>query len=167
MGISEKIIRAETSDDLRHHEYDCAVDTLGAVGMAAASIHPAYLALFRLKFENDLASRDTVKQIFMVWTRNAMMRHRIAPASAGRIAHQVLQKWLFDVCQKCAGTGHPKIDGTPSLSAKACFSCGGTGKQPIHGAPDMRDVFADVIEHAEIAIASVLKNTKKRLNYVD
>ena len=167
MGIAEKIIRAETSDDLRHHEYDCAVDTLGAVGMAAASIHPAYLAIYRLKYENDLASRETVKQIFMVWAHNSMLRRQIESVNVPRIAAQAMQKWLFDVCQTCSGTGHPKMLGTPSLSAKPCGSCGGSGRQIMRGSPDMMDIFSDILDNADIAVATVLKHTKRKLKDID
>lgn len=163
MGMADRITRAELSDDLRHHEHDCAVDVLGAVGMAAASINPAYLAIYRLKYNNDIASRDTVKQIFSVWARNSMMRRNISPASAGRVGFQAMQKWLFDTCQTCTGTGHPVIAGTPSLSAKPCASCGGTGKAQLQCAPDLRDVFLDVIDNAEAAVASVLRNAKNKL----
>ena len=165
MGIAEKISRAELSDDLKHHEHDCAVDVLGAVGMATARINPAYLAVYRLKYNNDLASRDTVKQVFITWAHNAMSRRRMPVSGASRVAAQALQSWLFDVCPTCGGTGHPKIVGTPSLSAKICFSCDGSGKQKIRGAPDMRDVIQDILDNANIAVATVLKNTKIKLQY--
>lgn len=163
MGIAEKISRSELSDDLRHHEHDCAVDVLGAVGMGAASINPAYLAIYRLKYNNDRESMDTVKQTFIVWARNSMIRRKIDAGSAPRIAAQALQKWLFDVCQKCGGTGYPKITGTPSLSAKKCHACGGSGKVPLHAGPEISEVFRDVFDRAEIAVSMVLNTTRERL----
>lgn len=163
MAMAERITRAELSDDLRHYEYDCSVDVLAAVGMATASINPAYLAIYRLKFNNDVASKDTVKQVFTVWAYNSMSRRGMPTQSATRVAAQAMQKWLFDVCQVCGGTGYPVIIGTPSLSAKPCPSCGGSGRQRLHASPDMKDVIQDIFEHAEIAVASVLRNTKKRL----
>ncbi len=163
MGISERIIRAELSDDLRHHECDCDIDVLGAVGMAAASINPAYLALYRLKYSNDIASYGAVKQVFTIWAFNSMMRRQMPTRSAARVAAQALQKWLFDVCQACKGTGHPVIVGTPSLSKKICPSCSGTGRQKLHASQDMNDVILDIFERAEIAVATILTASKKRL----
>ena len=154
MGILDMVARAEVSSDLKHKEHDCAVDVLGAVGLAA--IHdPGMLAIYRVKYLSDLADLPQAKSTFILWARRAMIRRGVNPAGASRLGVQILMAWIGDVCQPCQGRGYPKSEDAPMLSAKPCTRCGGSGKNPIKGHGAEREAILDVIERAEDAIHGI------------
>lgn len=151
MAILDLVAKAETSKDLSHREYGCAVDVLGAVGMSA--IHdPGMLAIYRVKYLADLADLQKAKSTFILWARRAMIRRGVNPAKASRLGVQILIEWIGDVCQHCQGRGYPKIDDAPMLSIKPCDKCGGSGKNPIKGHGADREVILDVMERADDSI---------------
>lgn len=154
MPILDLLAKAETSSDLRHHEYFCSIDVVGAAGMAAIN-DPGHMALYRLKYLSDNASIALAKSTFIIWTRKAMMRRGVDPSTASRVGVQTLMKWLGDVCPTCHGLGYPLLEGTPSLSSKPCGHCKGTGRTPIRGHGDLNEAIKDVLERAEDAINSI------------
>lgn len=154
MAILDLVARAEVSSDLSHHEYFCPIDVIGAVGLAA--IHePGALAIYRVKYLSDTADIALAKSTFILWARRAMIRRGVNPASASRVGVQTLIAWINDVCASCHGLGHPLLDGTPSLSSKACEHCNGTGKTPIRSHGDIGDAIRDTLERADDAVHAI------------
>ena len=149
MTILDRVASAETSKNLAHKREFCDVDVIGAVGMAAIQ-NPEHLAIWRVKYLNDIADIPAAKRIFILWARRAMMRRGVNPAGASRLGVQTLTQWLDEVCNACDGQKYLRIEKTPSLSAKACPKCQGTGKNPIKSdsAATLEVVF-DVIERAD------------------
>src|SRR3970040_1829842 len=130
MSALDMLARAETSSDLQHHEYQCAVDVLGAVGMA--TVHtPNSMALYRLKYLNDAKQMTICKGIFARWAYRAMQNRKVDPQGASRVGVQALTAWIGDVCHVCQGRKHKVIAGTPTLSDKPCGACKGTGVNQI------------------------------------
>ena len=161
MAILDMVASAEMSSDLSHKEHQCAIDIVGAVGMAAIQ-NPEHLAIWRVKYLNDIADIPAAKRIFILWARRAMMRRGVIQAGASRLGVQTLMQWLDDVCQGCNGLKFAVTEGTPTLSTKQCTKCQGTGKNPIKAdsAATLEVVF-DVIERAD-GIMFELQNRIKR-----
>lgn len=162
MGVLDMLARAETSSDLQHHEYDCAVDVLGATGMATARDFVS-LSLYRLKYLNDTAEIEQCKATFIRWAYRSMQNRKIDPKGASRIGVQALTAWIGDVCNVCQGRKYKRIEGSPALSDRPCDCCGGTGKNQIRAHGDMRDVMLDVAERADAAILALNRGVDDRL----
>ena len=136
MAVLDMVCRAEVSRDLSHREHYCAVDTLGAVGLAAINDNGA-MAAFRVKYLNDFASIDSAKQAFILWARRSMIRRGMNPSGASRLGTKTLMQWMDDKCASCNGLGYPVIDGSPTLSSKPCPKCKGSGSNYIEGHGDI------------------------------
>lgn len=154
MSALDMLTRAEQSSDLQHHDYQCAVDVLGAVGMATVN-EPTHMALYRLKYLNDAGQVEICKAVFIRWSYRAMQNRKMEPSGASRVGVQALTAWIGDVCHACQGRKYEVIGGTPTLSGKACCSCGGTGKNRIRGHGDIAEVMRDVAERADSAITAL------------
>lgn len=154
MSALDMLARAETSSDLQHHDYQCAVDVLGAVGMA--TLHsPDAMIIYRLKYLNDAKQMSASKAIFIRWAYRAMQNRKQEPKGASRVGVQALTAWIGDVCHVCQGRKHKVIDGTPTLSDKPCGACKGTGKNEIRESGDIAEVMRDVAERADSAILAL------------
>jgi len=174
MSTLDLLARAESSSDLKHHDYDCHVDVLGAAGMAAAS-NFAHMALFRIKYGQDHTEIDSAKRLFVMWARKAMINRGLdatgtmaAPGkpqspSASRVGVQALMAWVNDVCPSCNGLGHHVVLGTPTLSSKPCGSCGGTGRNRIKQHGDVGEVMKDLMERADSAVITIQIGIKNKL----
>ena len=161
--ILDRIASAETSSDLSHKPHNCAVDVLGAVGMAAIQ-NPAHLAVYRVKYLNDLADIAPAKRIFILWARRSMVRRKIVADCAGRLGTQIFTQWVNDTCSTCQGRKYPIIDGTPTLSIKPCSACSGTGKTPIKAqSAETLEVCFDVIERADAVILTIQRMIREKL----
>lgn len=152
MGVLELWLAAESSADLQHHEKDCHVDVLGAVGMA--SVCDGHTAIYRLKYMNDPRSLDEATAQFVYWTRKTLVQRRIRmnPTIFGK---KILLSWLDDVCRTCGGRGHEVSIKEIVGNYKECRSCGGTGKTRMQGSKDETVVFADVVERADAAVENL------------
>ena len=162
MSVLDRLARAETSSDLQHHDYDCAVDVLGATGMATAGDFVS-LSLYRLKYLNDTAQIEQAKAVFIRWAYRSMQNRKIDPKGASRIGVQALTAWIGDVCGGCQGRKFKRIEGSPALSDRPCDCCGGSGKNQIRAHGDIRDVMLDVAERADAAIMTLQRGVDDRL----
>lgn len=162
MSALDMLARAETSSDLQHHEYDCHVDVLGAVGMAS-SHEPTSMALYRLKYLNDTGEIEMCKSIFIRWSYRAMQNRKQDPKGASRIGVQALTAWIGDVCNVCSGRKFQLIEGTPALSNKQCPHCKGSGKNQIREHGEIAEVMRDVAERADAAILSLQRGVDYKL----
>jgi hypothetical protein len=162
MSVLDMLARAEVSSDLQHHSNHCAVDVLGAAGMASVS-NPAYMALFRVKFLNDASELSTAKSIFIRWARRAMVSRGLVADQASRIGSQALMKWLYDVCPACTGLGYQAIPGCPTLSDTPCINCGGTGKPPNDGKAKPSEVFRDIHDRADSVVRAIQGGIENKL----
>lgn len=153
MGVLEQLARAEVSSDLTHRERFCDVDVLGAAGMAGINIR--HICAFRLKFLNDTTELDSAKRLFAEWARSAMRRRGVDTSGASRMGVQALTYWLDPLCTGCGGLKFEAIEGAPTLSDRPCKCCGGSGRKPIkrHGAEG--EVFRDLLDRADAAVATV------------
>lgn len=154
MSALDMLASAETSSDLQHHDYQCAVDVLGAAGLASIR-SPSGMILYRLKYLNEAGQIENGKAIFIRWAYRAMQNRKQDPKGASRIGVQALTAWLGDVCNVCNGLGHQVVAGTQTLSDKACGSCGGTGKNRIKASGEIAEVMLDVAERADAAILTL------------
>jgi len=167
MGVLDRLASAEVSSDLQHHEHTCDVDVLGAAGLAAIK-HPGHMSLFRVKILNDAAELAAAKSLFIRWARVSMTNRMRAgstlnPEKASRVGVQALSAWLNDVCGKCKGVKFVVKDGTPYLSDKQCPHCQGTGREPIRQRGEMLDVFKELMERADTAVAWIHTGIEKKL----
>ena len=161
--ILDRIASAETSSDLSHKPHNCDADVLGAVGMAAIQ-NPAHLAVYRVKYLNDMADILPAKRVFILWARKAMVNRKINTDGASRLGTQLLFGWIYDTCQACKGLKYPIIEGTPTLSIKPCQACNGTGKTPIKAqSAEVLEVCFDVIERADAVILTIQRMIKEKL----
>ena len=161
MSVLDRLARAETSSDLRHHPEPCHVDVLKAAGIAAMHA-PIHLALFRLKYLNDMAEIAACKAIFTRWAYKAMVNRHIDPQGASRIGSQTLQAWVDDTCPQCHGQKYEVPEGAAALTAKICPKCKGLGKRIIQDGP-IGETIKDVMERADDAISSVRGMVEDRL----
>ena len=161
--ILDRIASAETSSDLSHKPHNCAVDVLGAVGMAAIQ-NPAHLAVYRVKYLYDMADIPPAKRVFILWARKAMMNRKLIADGASRLGTQILAQWINDTCPTCNGLKYPIIDGTPTLAIKPCSVCSGTGKTPIKAqSAEALEVCFDVIERADAVILTIQRMIREKL----
>ena len=163
MAILDMVAGAETSSDLRHKEHQCAIDIVGAVGMAAIQ-NSEHLAIWRVKYLNDIADIPAAKRIFILWARRSMMRRDVDASGASRLGTQTLTAWINDVCQTCNGLKFMITEGTPILSTKVCQKCQGTGKNPVKAdSVTNLDIMFELIERADAAIYSAQGKIKTKL----
>lgn len=162
MGVLDRLARAEVSSDLAHHEYDCAVDVLGAAGMAAAA-HFHNISLFRLKYLQDTGELAQAKKIFIRWAYRAMANRGLDPSKASRVGVQALTHWIDDICPCCHGLKHQIIPGSPTLSDMACKPCNGTGRKPVPITGDLGEVFKDVGERADSACLTIRRGLAEKM----
>ena len=158
----DRLARAETSSDLRHYEEPCAVDVLKAAGLAGIDA-PIYLALYRLKYLNDMQEITACKHIFIRWAAVSMQRRGLDQQKASRAGVRALTQWVGEVCTECSGRGYHIIEGSPTLSDRPCGSCKGTGKKPIKGVDAESEVIRDVISRAESAVITIQGRLEDRL----
>lgn len=167
MSALDSLSRAEVSSDLRHYEHKCDVDVLAAAGMSAVN-HPAHMSLFRVKYLKDANELAQAKSLFIRWARNAMANRMRAgsamnPEKASRVGVQALTAWVNDVCGKCNGVKYTIAEGTPMLTDKQCPCCSGTGKAPIRQHGEMLDLFRELMERADTAVAWIHTGIEKKL----
>lgn len=153
MSTLKKWASAEQSSNLKHNEWDCQVDVLGAVGMAG--IREGHAAVFRLKYMSDPDSYGLAKAQFKVWVKRALYARRARlPVSTGVLAEVILKQWLDDVCSTCHGC--ERVDRT-------CPDCKGSGKRYIGGKGAQVVITLDVFERADRTMASVGARIYRRL----
>lgn len=163
MTILDQVASAETSKNLAHKREFCDVDVIGAVGLAGIR-NPEHLAVWRVKYLNDIADIPAAKRIFVLWTRRALVRRNINAAGASRLGVQILTQWLAEVCSECRGQKYQRIEKTPSLSAKACPKCQATGKNPVKADSVVYlEVTFDVISRADGIIGEMAGRIKAAL----
>ena len=141
MSILNRVASAQTSKNLAHKREFCDVDVIGAVGLSGIR-NPEHLAVWRVKYLNDMADIPAAKRIFVLWTRRALMRRNINAAGASRLGVQILTQWLDDICTGCNGLKFELLEGSPTIGTKPCDKCAGTGRTAIK---------ADSVAHLEVA----------------
>ena len=172
MNILDHVARAETSKNLAHKREFCDVDVIGAVGMAGIR-NPEHMAVWRVKYLNDLADIPAAKRIFILWTRRALMRRventrdvnpRPNTEEASRLGVQILTQWLNDICNGCNGLKFELLEGIPTIGTKPCNKCAGTGRTAIKADSAAHlDVTCDVIERADGVINEIADRIKASL----
>lgn len=140
MSVLDQVASAETSSDLSHKEQFCHIDVIGAVGLSGIR-NPEHLAIFRIKYLNDIADIPAAKRIFVTWTRRALTRRGVSAAGASRLGVQILAQWLNDICTGCNGLKFELLEGSPTIGTKPCDKCAGTGRTAIK---------ADSVAHLEV-----------------
>ena len=161
MGILEMWIAAENSSDLQHHEKDCDVDVLGAVGFSA--YNNGHLAVYRIKYLHDYKSYHEALDQFVWWTRKSLIRRRVK-LRPQELGERILVGWLDDICESCQGRAYEITPGdSPRLDAKPFKVCGGTGKKRV--VCEKREVHTvqDVIEQANQLVDSLSVRVSRNL----
>ncbi len=146
MGLFELWASAEVSSDLKHHEHDCHVDVLGAVGMAAGNT--SYLAVYRVKYLNDARSYREALDQFTFWTRKELIK-RHSNLNYVRLSKETLHVWLDDVCPSCHGLKYQLMPHTPILTDKECPQCKGTGQRTLTGEKQKVQIMLEVTGKAD------------------
>lgn len=158
MEILKLLASAENSSDLKHHERECHVDVLGAAGMTSGQ--NGHLAVYRVKYMNDVESVLEAKNQFTKWTRRAMVR-RSVKLSPDKVGADALAKWIDDICTSCKGLKFQKMRGTPTLMDRPCAECNGKGTKKINGDYNTVQVILDVMGRAD----RVVDNIKSELSF--
>lgn len=163
MDILKALASAETSSDLAHHERDCHVDILGAVGMAGRN--EMHLAIYRVKYLIDEASVRLAQEQFNIWAEQSMKRRRLKSGCAAcDVGRDALLKWLGDVCGSCMGVRFQKAKGAPKLTDKVCVACSGTGFRKISGDKKKVQVMLDIMGKADRAVARLRSGINKKIS---
>lgn len=162
MEILKMVASAETSSDLAHHEHDCHVDILGAVGMAGRN--EMHMAVYRLKYLMDAESARLAQEQFDIWAAQAIKRRKLRQDRTNNdIGKDTLMKWLGDVCGACFGVRFKKARGAPTLTDKPCQACSGTGFRRIIGEKARVQVMLDIMGKADRAVARLRSGIYKKL----
>lgn len=162
MEILKLLASAETSSDLAHHEHDCHVDVLGAVGMAGRN--DMHMAIYRLKYLMDGESAQLAIEQFEIWSAQSIKRRRYKLERLSKdIGKDTLMKWLGDVCGSCFGVRFQKSKGAPTLTDKVCSACSGTGLRKISGSKEKVQVMLDVMGKADRAVARLRTGIFKKI----
>ena len=158
MSALERMLRAELSSDLSHKEHACDVDVLMAVGFAA--IHNSgHLAVFRVKYLNDVNSLDEAGRQFTSWARSSMIKRNQELYQARKLAWLSLRLWVNDQCTACNGLKYIKLKDSPCLSATACKVCGGSGKKVVSN-----EITKDLIERADAVVYQIHRQISHKLH---
>ena len=162
MSVLFRLALAELSSDLKHYEWDCQVDVLGAAGMA--SIKSKYqISLFRLKYGNDLNCLEEVCEQFKKWTRNELLVRKKRNVDVNALTAKLVVAWVDDVCKGCNGFKFGLIKGTPNLSDIPCETCKGSGKRKANVDVEYDDVANTVIAMANAELDAIRRNIAKKM----
>jgi hypothetical protein len=162
MEVLKLVASAETSSDLAHHEFDCHVDVLGAVGMAGRN--DMHMAVYRLKYLMDAESAKLALEQFDIWAAQAIRRRRLKQDRANEdIGKDTLMKWLGDVCGSCFGLRFQKSKGAPTLTDRPCHACSGTGLRKIVGDKARVQVMLDIMGKADRAVARLRSGIYRKI----
>ena len=149
-----KIIKAESSSDLRHHERYCDVDILGAVGLACRRNNLS-VAIYRMKYHPHIEDFVEARRKFYQWTKRSLSRRKMSIGGINSLTDDIILFWLNDVCKGCNGSGFKLIKGTPNLSKDPCDSCVGTGKVAVSVVDERSEVFNEVVLLADAEIEAI------------
>lgn len=144
-GIEERYSSAVNSGNLRPNPRTRMSDSdvLGATGIAdreltegrtskGDSVRPAPLAvsLERLLRGGDTRAAHAVARVMadMLWRKAREGTEKLTHAKAKEMAQMVLAWHRSGTCKPCGGHGYSLIQGTKTLSERACEACRGTGK---------------------------------------
>lgn len=123
------------------------LDWLTALGMVAAG-QGAHSSLLRVHYVQDRSSLEDAMKAAIAFARRQSQRRgwNLTNKEINRTARLALEYHVLPTCQTCRGQKYQRIEGTPSLSAKACPKCHGTGKRPlpIRGAKYIAAVMASL-----------------------
>jgi len=159
MGALVRVIRAETSSDLKQKEHACDVDTLRVIAFAGIR-NPGHLSVFRLKYLGDAESLAGARNQFFQWTCCAASLHNRAIRWSKEISVRALEHWVAGDCEACRGVKYIKLDGAPVLSNIRCHVCNGTGKKLIR-----KDflIIKDVLGKADLVVRGIERRVSHRL----
>lgn len=101
-----------------------------AVLAAAFSSEVFGRRLVRLKFANESDEYNDALQTFRWMALGKNRKWKADAGQAGKLAKQVLDYWLVDVCPNCFGRGAVQIPDTPHLD-RGCVPCNGSGKRTL------------------------------------
>jgi hypothetical protein len=159
MGILERVVSAENSSDLEHHEErECDVDVLGAVGMAGIK-NPGHLAIYRLKYLRDKASAKEALDQFKGFLAEGPKKTK---GGATGFASKALDHWVNDKCDACKGLKFIVEKAAPCLTDRACKKCAGTGLRKISGDKAVVNAIKDAIEKADDAVNGIRRLINKK-----
>ena len=134
MNLKELVGRALNSSDLAQHEYETAVDRVGALGRTTKLAS----ALWRVGYGGDQTSLGSALRHLL---RKAQRRTRVYKGSKdfpmlNRIGYLVLSEWLNPACRSCGGRQKLELnqEAAGSRATVVCHVCDGTG---IHRYSDM------------------------------
>ena len=161
MGLFELWASAEVSSDLRHHEHDCHVDVLGAVGMAVAW-NNNYLAVYRVKYLNDVSSYKEDRDQFIFWTGKEVQKRR-PKFNHVKLGEEILHLWIDDVCPSCYGLKYQLLANSPVLADRECYTCKGTGKRQLTGEKEKIKIILEVTGKADRIMNYLKAEVAKKL----
>lgn len=174
MTVHEKIASAARSSHLQHQPFTCAIDKMGALGMAGVSNNLS--SAVRLKYGNEPRFYPDALAAVGKECKRLMIRERWEGGSTEQYADMsraALDYWLNDRCSACDGLGYEKIAGAPMLSDNACPKCKGTAKRSV---PRQRNaqwtarffmLLAKVEELEAAAGAAVMRRLSVRMGEFD
>jgi hypothetical protein len=129
--IEEQVGRALSRGDLRQREVGTGdIDKIIALGMVGISERLAD-AVFRVKYANEAREYGNALQGVYGLARalDQRERWRYRRRRLWKMAKQVFNYWLMDVCPLCTGVGYEVVSGSPHLSDRACPACHGERKR--------------------------------------
>jgi hypothetical protein len=145
LGVSELVGIAQAGGSLKSESFRHSV--VGAVGMAAASGKTSYVLGCELHRLRCAAQADRWKyavsllhkQVLGLARKERWRKSRALSAQLGRMSHQALQDWLFDLCVPCKGTGSVLVVVEGEEKEGRCDVCAGNSGKAVRKAFNMQE----------------------------
>lgn len=130
----ERLSAALNSSDLTfdvNHRGD--LDYVAALGIAASRHGNVASPVMRVHYANSPSDLNSAFKavVSMVKRFNAKRNWRLNPKSIQAVALHALSHHVDPTCTHCHGRKFELMDGSPTLSTKACRVCHGTGRRPV------------------------------------
>lgn len=154
----ERLSSALNSSDLTFdadHRGD--LDYVAALGIAASRHGKVASPVMRVHYANSPGDLNSAFRavVSLVKRFNAKRNWRLNAKSVQVVALHALSHHVDPVCQHCHGRKFELLEGSPTLSAKACRHCHGTGRRPV------QKKHRDQIEHVIAALENIDSVTER------
>ncbi|HOW46121.1 MAG TPA: hypothetical protein P5305_01535 [Rubrivivax sp.] len=158
----ERLLTAFRSSHLElDSEHRGDADYLIALGIAGSRSGMLGGDVLRLQLAGSPADYRNARESVVRLTRRLAMKHnwRLSGDNTRRVGELALAHHVFPTCPVCKGRRFEVVEGSPSLSGRACRACHGTGARPIQRklGREIREVLETLERISEFTEGSVAR----------